>query len=389
MRRARPIQQGHVFKKGPSWFLQWREDVRTPDGNVTRQKFTRRLAPARLAGKQITQREAERLAWEQVLSKLNQVAIYPQSLATIAEYWQGKFEPEHIAQLKPAGQKHYKWCATHILPAIGTQTMRETSRDTLRTFCLDKSRAGLGSQSITHLRNALSALFRHAIEARHITGDNPARGFRVPQVTHRPARALSFADAQRLMNAYPAPVKQMVHTSLLTSLNIAELAALRVKHLNLTDAPAQLDAEVIPPYSLIVRENYYEGQYSTVKTAARRRTVPLVPALVVSLLALIATNPAQGSEAHVFQNRRGGAINYHNLARRTLKPIADRLGIAGVSWHVFRRSTATWAELIDMPLSERIAVMGHASGTMTMHYTQPDIERRRQYLDEMQHKLIQ
>lgn len=393
MKRSRPIQTGHVYRKGPSWILQWREDVRTAEGKLERKKFHRRLAPlVDEEGKRITKREADRIAWEQVLSKLNQISVYATSLATVEEFWKKKFEPEHIASLKPAGQRHYKYCERKIMPELGPVALREVSHDHVLTLCrhlATESGGALGTQSVLHIRNALSGMFRHALAVGFLTGDNPARGVRLPPMKRKQQQALSFSDAQRLIAAYPSPVKEMVHTSLLTSMNVAELAALRVKHVNLNDEPAMIDGEILPAYSVMVRENYYEGKYSSVKTSARRRIVPLVPQLIVSLMAMIATNCVQGPETHLFQNKVGGVINYHNLARRVLRPFAEKLGITGVSWHVFRRSTATWAELIEMPMSERTAIMGHASGQMTMHYTQADIARRREYLVKMQARLVQ
>jgi hypothetical protein len=106
MARRRGQKNGHLYKKGPSWILRWREDVRTASGDLQRGRFSRTIGPATGPDK-LTRKEAERQAWSEVLEKLDNVTIHPQSLATVKEFVSAKFEPEWIWALKPAGKKHY------------------------------------------------------------------------------------------------------------------------------------------------------------------------------------------------------------------------------------------------------------------------------------------
>ncbi|MCS7261047.1 MAG: hypothetical protein NZ765_09730, partial [Anaerolineae bacterium] len=124
MERRRPIQRGYLYRKGPSWYLQWREDVRCEDGRIERRKFKARIAPATGPGA-VSRREAERIAWHEILSRLNAVSLFPASLATVREFWEHRFEPEVVANLKPGGQKHYAWCKRVILSHIGDMRLRE------------------------------------------------------------------------------------------------------------------------------------------------------------------------------------------------------------------------------------------------------------------------
>jgi site-specific recombinase XerD len=74
-------------------------------------------------------------------------------------------------------------------------------------------------------------------------------------------------------------------------------------------------------------------------------------------------------------------MDYRTANRRQIKPAAARvLGHAEVSWHSFRHAAATYADWVQMPMSERIALMGHTRAAMTLHYTHADIDRRRPYL---------
>lgn len=384
----RPIQHGHVFKKGPSWHVQWREDVRLHDGSIKRLKFSKKICPIHVRGAKVTRREAEHFAWDLYLSKLNQVSVMPQTLSTVEEFWKSKFIPEWIDMLKPAGKSHYKWCSSHILPAMGRLTLRQVSPDHVAHLLRGMLQKKKSVQTALHIRNALSALFQHAKVCGYMHGDNPARGVRLPPMKRKKPVSLSFTQAHILIQKYPPPVRQMVYTALLTSLNVAEMAALREKNVNVTPMLAVRECEVLPPMSLAVRENFYKGEFTTPKTGRRRRIVPLTPALAGELAALIEVNKRRGADELIFQNRRGGVTDYHNLSSRILKPIAKENGIEGVSWHVFRRCTATWAEIVQMPLPERIALMGHAQATMTLHYTIPDIDRRRNFIEAMEERLL-
>src|ERR1700737_3663036 len=99
MARKRGQREGYLYKKGPSWILRWREDVRPPRGQLQRGRFSRTIGPA-TGPEKLTRKEAERQAWSEVLEKLDNVTIHPQSLATVKQFVTTKFEPEWIWALK-------------------------------------------------------------------------------------------------------------------------------------------------------------------------------------------------------------------------------------------------------------------------------------------------
>ena len=80
-------------------------------------------------------------------------------------------------------------------------------------------------------------------------------------------------------------------------------------------------------------------------------------------------------------------MNERNLLGRIIKPIATKLGMPWLSWHVFRHTHATLGEEIGMTLSDRQAQMGHGDVRMTLHYTHSDLERRRAAVEAMANRL--
>ena len=122
--------------------------------------------------------------------------------------------------------------------------------------------------------------------------------------------------------------------------------------------PPCLEVKVLQPYSLVVRENFYRGVFGSVKAKSRRRAVPLSRNVVEALVSLQARGKFTGPDDLVFASKKGTPLNENNLLRRVIKPIAVKLGIPWLSWHVFRHTHATLGEQIGMALSDRQAQMG-------------------------------
>jgi integrase len=231
-------------------------------------------------------------------------------------------------------------------------------------------------------------VFNHAKLKRAYRSDNPAQGVRMPEMKRRASHALTFDQARMLLERLKSPSKEMALLSMMTSLNVAEMLGLRWKRINLTDQVMMSGEEILPPYCLAVRENYYRGEFGSVKAKSRKRIVPL-SATVVEALAMHLDRPSSsGPDNLVFCNDVGMPLSECNLLRRHLKPVGRELGMPWLSWHVFRHTHATFGEQIGMTLSDRQAQMGHVDVRMTMHYTHSDLERRRDSIEVMQQRLL-
>jgi len=390
MARRRHQKDGYLTERGPSWLLQWREDVRAADGTTKRVKFSRAIAP-RTGTDRVSRREAERIAWAEVLSKLDAATQKPRSMATVAEFVKHEFEPQWVWSLTPNGRRHYKWCLPRILAAIGEKPMRRiTCRDIQAIVREAIEAAGLSVQSALHLKNAVSAIFRHALASGYYSGENPAAGVRMPEMERADTHALSMEEARQVMAELPADIRELILFALLTGMNVSECAGLRWYRVNLTGAPAIIDGANVAGYCLFVCEQSYRGLKLKTKTPNRRRVIPLPAALVELLIRRRTARKPASPDSYVFTNSRGGAINDNNLRRRQLAPAGVRAGLSWpLSFHVFRRSAGTWAEAAGMVASDLIAYMGHGRITTTLqHYTKTDLERRRAILDSIAAALL-
>lgn len=89
--------------------------------------------------------------------------------------------------------------------------------------------------------------------------------------------------------------------------------------MNLTDQFSLVDGDAIPPFRAAVRWNFTAGQFGSVKTGNRNRTVPL-PQMVVD-----ASRRLQGESAFsrpddpVFTSRNGTPVDANNVRNRAFK----------------------------------------------------------------------
>jgi len=245
----------------------------------------------------------------------------------------------------------------------------------------------LSTQTVIHIRNCISAILRHAKAMQWYFGELPTTAVRLPAMTRKEKMALTWGQTCALANALSEPCATLVIFLALTGLRIGEAMGLRWKRVNLTQNPVIVDMEVIPPMSLLVRENYVLGNYQTLKTGTSYRTVPIPEWFAPRLLAVRVKpdgEPPLNPASPVFANGSGEhPIDQHNLAARVLKPAAKALKMPWVSWHCLRRTNATLADQAGLTISERQKMLGHATPAMSMHYTIPEIQAVRGRVETM------
>ena len=301
MARRRGQQNGYVHKQGNAWYLAYREDALDSEGKIVRTRRNQRIADA----KEVSKREAQRIARE-ILTRVDEQAQRPFSLVTVSEFIEGRFRPDVVWALKHAGQKHYDYILSkHVVPAIGDLRLRDVTSDEIQALVRKKIEAGYSVQTAVHIRNAVSGVFNHAKLKRAYWGDNPAFGVRMPEMHRKETHALSFEMGRKLLMLLPPTVRAMALVSMTASLNVAEILALRWKRVNLTDEVAVIGGEVLEPWSLAVRENYYRGKFGSVKARSRRRNLPLSRTVADALLTIRAESKFTGPDDLVFASRNG------------------------------------------------------------------------------------
>ncbi len=381
MARRRGQRTGHLYKRAGVWYLRYRVDSVETDPETGKRKRERLTVPIALASgpRGVAKREAQRIAWDEYLSKLDQAAMRPGSMRTLQEFVAERFEADVLPALKPTGRAFYRYIlGRHVLPELGGLAMREIDTASVQALLNRKLKQKLSTQTVTHIRNCLSAVLRHAKTMGWFAGDLPTASVRLPEMRRKERRALRWEQVCALARTVPEPVATLVVFLAVTGLRIGEAMGLRWRWVNLTAEPAIVEAEVIPPMSVAVRENYVRGRYQSLKTARSSRNVPVPAWFAPRLAALMTTGISATPEDPVFRASNGHPLDQHNLARRALKPAAQALGMPWVSWHCLRHTNSTLADAAGLSLSERQRILGHATGEMSLHYTHAELEQIRE-----------
>ena len=92
----------------------------------------------------------------QLLERVLEVAERFQGLATLEQFYELRFQVDHVDRLKKNGRIHYRmiW-KNHIKPTLGAIQMREVAPQMLQKLVSAKIEAGLSPQTITHIRNCV------------------------------------------------------------------------------------------------------------------------------------------------------------------------------------------------------------------------------------------
>lgn len=420
MGRRRLQQKGELRKIGGWWRGRWHEDQIQPDGS-TKYGWSRFRDVGPATGEnRMTEKEAKRAFWDNYLSRLDENMRTPQSVLTVAQFVERRFVPESVMMMKPAGRIHYTTMLPHVLEGIpverrsfkgtkkgqelpeiprmfgiGKKRMRDVNHEDVQRLVAEAIRRKYSPQTLRHIRTCVSAIFTFAEEIRWFSGRNPAKFVKLPEMTRKDVRVLTFDELKALLAILKPTARAMVLCASLTSMNIAEVCGLRWKRVNLTDEPVIMDGESLPPRCVAVREQWYRAAFGTVKAKSRRRNLPLPKLLVDALKEIHAgvsgskvtacpvtdganrlqtaredpTRQQPTPEDPVFVGREGKPRDQSAMLKRQVRPAAAKIGAPTLGWHDLRRTFATLADQLGMSMGERQALMGHARASQTMAYT--------------------
>jgi integrase len=254
-RSKRQYGSGCLLKRGKGWAIRWREMEIAPDG--TQRRTQRYEALGEVTRKQASDTLAQRMA---ASGKSSQPTRSRVAFRTLAAEWQAHVLPMY----KHSTQKnHRNILEKHLLPRFGDMPMSEITRQEVQAYVAHLVSNGYAPKTTDHIHDVLSAVLRTAVKWGHLQ-ENPARGVDLPALINvRPKWALTIPQATALLEELPPLARTMVGLALMSGLRRGELFALRWRDF---DEPGQ---------SLTVREAVYDGTFSTPKTAAGVRQIPL------------------------------------------------------------------------------------------------------------------
>ena len=376
-------QNGHIQWRNGVGRLIAAESVLNADGSVTREK-------AHFPIGRVSLEEAEQRRVEIIAQLASQTT--PTNRITVKEFIEQRFFPDHVSNLRLATRRVYKSILYgHIVSAYGDTQLRHLGVLDLQRLCNLKRDNGYSAETLKHIKAYSSGFLEYAKDLGIITS-NPARAIRLPRRHDKNVRVTpDETQAGNLLAVVrrPAfkPIYEMVFLSCCTSSAYGEMAAVRIRRLNLTDEATIADGKNLPAYSVAIRETYYRGEFGPPKTKGRDRIEGLPSDVVEVLRAHMARSQFTGLDDLVFCDEDGKPLGEDKI-RRKLVAACKEAGIPRLGWHAFRRYFATQSDREEMHQVDRQNSLGHASQEITNHYTTEDLERRQPHAERIAQGLL-
>lgn len=210
------------------------------------------------------------------------------------------------------------------------------------------------------MRNTLDplrAVYRRAMQRDDVATD-PTDGLAVPSGGGTRDRIADPAEAAELIAALPEAEQALWATALYTGLRRGELRALRRSDVDLAAGTIRVER------TLDDGETDRPGECVETKTAAGRRTVPLVPDLRLLLRShQLATGRRDGE---LVFGRTGSDAFVPSTVRRRALDAWEAAGLRPIALHECRHTAASLLIAANVNLKTLSAVMGHASVTITL-----------------------
>lgn len=392
MARRRGPQRGHLYSQAGLWKLRYTVYGVGVDGKPKNKR------PVWIAGRsegvgKITKKRAMSLAAEYMAEVNRKQLLGPQGVMTIAEFIQQRFEPDRFPALSDNGQRHYRSVFKPIEQAFGDSPLTEVAYPEVAQWIIAHANAGKSAEWCKKLRNGLHAIYEHADACGLFHLRNPAKGVKIPRSARQKQKTKPYTldELRAIVSALDSPLREMALLGAMTSLGGAELAGLRVGHLNRSSGPLWIVDRQVAAWSLYACETYSNGRYTRGKTEKRRRVLPIPESLLLPLEALAGNRPddeplfymPRTAEIH----KRAIPIDVGNVAKRVFRDrLGKQLGIR-VTWHRFRATQATLADQMFADPDTKRRMLGHATEAMTEHYVDP-LEKQRWVADGIGELLI-
>jgi integrase len=323
--------------------LRWRVRYRDPAGRERAKSFARK-------------QDAVRFLQHAEADKLRGLWVDPEqgrrTVGELAERWYAT-----TVTLKPKTREDYRSLLNnHVLPVFGDQAVASLDTLAVRSWLAGLVSNGLSPSRAKHAYYILFAVLEAAIQAGALVR-NPAAGVRAPRDRPREMHFLSAVEVERLAEAIVPPYGVLVRFAAYTGLRAGEIAALRVKRLDLLRGTVRVVEAASEVGGRLI--------LGPTKTHAER-TVRLPRFLRKELAAYLADRP-RDRDAFVFTAPRGGQLRHNNFYQRLFCPALYSAGLPEqVRFHDFRHTCA--ALLIAQGAHPKAiqAHLGHSSIQVTM-----------------------
>lgn len=334
---------------------------RTPDGKQKRKAFY---------GK--TRKEVQEKLTAALNDINNNTYIEPSKMTVeqwmltwLRDYKKNSVKPKTYA----AYESHIK---NHIAPDLGDCTLSQLRNDMVQRFVNNLAEKGLKSLTIERVVGTLKTGLMQAVD-NELLAKNPASRIKMPMKEERSARVLTIQEQELFIEAAKEHRNGEVFILILgTGLRIGEALALTWSDIDFENQILSVNRTQIEYCLHSNGETTYHREYSSPKTKAGKRTIPLIPNLIEMLLELKQQRmeeKKQFKEAYqdtglLFCNYYGVSLNYSSVVKK-MKSICKKTELEGVHPHTLRHTFATRGLENGIDLKVMQELLGHSKISMT------------------------
>jgi integrase len=251
----------------------------------------------------------------------------------------------------------------HIIPALGRLKLKSLTPAHARSLYREKLDSGLSPRTVQYIHVTLHKALKQAVMDGLIPR-NVADAVKAPQVHKKEVTPLTPAEVTVLLSAASGDRLEALYVAAIhTGLRRSELLGLKWTDID-------LDARTLS----VQRSLDKDGTFNPPKRSKSRRTVKLTPQAAEALRAhRVRQNEERlqlGSlwedRGLVFPNRSGKPMNADYLHHRGFKPLLEKAGLSGFTFHSLRHTCATL--LLSKNINPKIVseMLGHATIAQTM-----------------------
>lgn len=375
-------QRGSVELTGTrvkKWRGQFRVYLQHPDGKPT----ARRRKVILGLKSEMTKGQARQKLADIIQQESGTEQPRPDSSVTFTWFWSNRFWPLHQKRWRPKTARELDYFFKGRLePLLGATALGDITRFQLQQQLNRLADEGASSSLVHKFRTWTKAVLDEAIEQRFLER-NPARKLTIPNTRPSCKRFLTVAEVCRLLGSLVHQRDRLiVRLFVLCALRGGELFALRWD-----DWQGDL---------LRVDESIVEGELGPTKTEGSTADVTVPKSLQLELECWRIACGDVAPRDFMFASSRGTPLDGHNYLRRFLQPVAEKIGIPGLTFQALRRTFATLVQGKGS-VKDAQAQLRHAHAATTLGiYTQaiPDsvaaaVEALDKELAEMSKEAVQ
>jgi integrase len=359
--RRRRYQSGSLKKRCRKWIGQWWEGPRRrnrvlgPISTMTKSEATSALNEI-LAGLKVSQGD---LTKDMTLRQFIGGVYYP----FYRRKWKRSTAANNINRVN-----------THVIPVFGDRRVTNFRRDDLQGFLDAKCAAGLSFSMVDHLRWDLKQMFDMAV-AEDLIGKNPAKLLFTPGGAKRNERlVMTIEEVKRCFAVLDLRELLIVQLAIIGGLRPGEIFGLTWKRVG-------------PDYADI-RQRVYKGEIDSPKTVQSVRRAALSHGVLYALEQWKARSLNTNPEAWVFPSERNTPLSRDNLLRRSIIPKLKSVGLAWVNFQVMRRTHSTLMNNMGVEGKLVADQLGHSLDVNQNVYTKSPVERRKEFVDQLERSLV-